>query len=171
MKKILLSVLFLMSVVFTKNSVAINTDSSTTAGAVVTESSIDRPSSGADECNDEDWVPMIAYVMPIVTFSFITLIILIVLIFNLKSKRERNALYLKHLELGKEIPEELLNPKTKITDLKKGVVLAALGIGICLFLITQDQSNLWTLGLIPLITGAGFLVLHLINSASGKDNA
>lgn len=115
--------------------------------------------------NGMDINTMIVAVSP---FLFALLIIIIFQIFRYKKKKDMNALYVKYLESGKEIPAELLNPQRRSSDLKKGIVLITVGIGICIFLFAEEGESAWTMGLIPLLLGVGFLIVHKLNSKAGN---
>jgi hypothetical protein len=65
------------------------------------------------------------------------------------------------IEQGAEIPPELLTPPIKPrSDLRRGILLIAGGIGATVFLalVNSDEPGVWSLGLIPTLIGIGYLI-------------
>lgn len=85
--------------------------------------------------------------------------------FNLKKAKGRQQIILKLIEKDRDIPAELFaSPKkpqkSTSSDLRKGIILIALGLSLCvtLFIIPRVQSNFWTIGLIPMFIGIGYII-------------
>ncbi len=71
-------------------------------------------------------------------------------------------------ERGQPVPPELfMGPDKPFSDLRRGVVLVALGLGLALFMYQLDKP--WSLGLIPLFMGAGYLVVWKLDTGKAKD--
>ncbi|MDP9290839.1 MAG: DUF6249 domain-containing protein [Verrucomicrobiota bacterium] len=66
------------------------------------------------------------------------------------------------VEKGLEVPPALLDPqgrqKTPRSDLRRGIVLIGVGIGVSVFFALLHTSA-WGLGLIPLCIGIGYIVV------------
>ena len=74
-------------------------------------------------------------------------------------------------ERGQPVPPELfLGAEEPFSDLRRGVVLIALGLGLALFMYQMDKP--WSVGLIPLFMGVGYLVVWKLEagkpSGTGK---
>ena len=82
--------------------------------------------------------------------------------FNFKKIKGRQLIINNYLEKGKEVPDELISPtikKTTRSDFHKGIILIATGLGICTALLAlKIENNFWTLGLIPILIGIGYLI-------------
>jgi len=96
---------------------------------------------------------------------FILSLFVIPYYFNLKKARGRQQIILTLIEKGKDIPNDLFaSPKkpqkSTSSDLRKGIILIAFGLSLCiaLFIITRVQSNFWTIGLIPMFIGIGYII-------------
>jgi len=68
------------------------------------------------------------------------------------------------VEKGQPVPEALLNPPPHVrkrSDMRRGVILLMIGIGLTLFFgaVNDWNNGAWTLGLIPLLIGVGYLVV------------
>ena len=91
--------------------------------------------------------------------------------FNFKKAKARQEIITKLIEKDKEIPLELLArpQKTRRSDLHKGIVLIAFGLSICIVIfVLRIQSNFWTIGLIPVFIGIGYLIsFKLAHSSKG----
>jgi hypothetical protein len=120
--------------------------------------------------NVNDEVPHAAYIIPIAFFLFVIGIIAISQSFAHKRNKLRTELYIKFLEQGKEIPENLIvQQKTAPSNLKRGIILISIGLGVSIFLFADSPGSTdWTLGIIPLLIGAGYLVVYKL---SGKTEA
>jgi hypothetical protein len=81
--------------------------------------------------------------------------------FNLKKSKGQQQIILNLIEKDKEIPNELLvaPKKSRRSDLHKGIILIAFGLslGIVVFIL-KIHNNFWTIGLIPVFIGIGYLV-------------
>lgn len=61
-------------------------------------------------------------------------------------------------EKGQPVPPELFAYVDQpFADLRRGVILIALGLGLALFMYQVEQP--WSIGLIPLLMGVGYLIV------------
>ena len=70
-------------------------------------------------------------------------------------------------EKGQPIPAELFVDSKPYSNLRRGVVLVMLGLGICLALYLYGM-RFWAFGIIPLFTGAGYLIVWKIESRTQR---
>jgi hypothetical protein len=81
------------------------------------------------------------------------------------------------VEKGQPVPEALLNPPPHVrkrSDMRRGVILLMIGIGLTLFFgaVNDWDNGAWTLGLIPLLIGVGYiLVWKLEGKPDGQPKA
>jgi hypothetical protein len=120
-----------------------------------------------------------AMVIPLVGIVFLTifgapvLIVGLILYFSFSRQRALHRTVRMMVEKGQPVPEALLNPppaQRQRSDLRRGVVLSMIGIGLMAFLgATNDwEGGAWTLGLIPFLIGAGYLLVWKLDTK--KDN-
>lgn len=103
-------------------------------------------------------VPMLVPVIVGIVFACPVAIVAVILWY----RHRRNAMLHKTLaamiDKGVPIPPELLHPEQpRRSDLRRGVILIALGLGIVVFFLGQ-KDNAWGLGFIPLLIGVGYLI-------------
>ena len=105
--------------------------------------------------------------------SFIFVILLIIILTTSKYFRQKRMqeLHLKYLEAGKEIPADMnkMFREYRNNPLRRAVVLIMVGLGIMVsmyFIVPSDAPNVWTIGLIPLFIGIGFLIVHFFEKKS-----
>jgi hypothetical protein len=105
-------------------------------------------------------------VIPIVLIVFATpvLIVATILYFSFSKSRALHRTVRMMVEKGQPVPEALLNPPPvvrKRSDLRRGVVLLMIGIGTMVFFgaMTDWESGAWSLGIIPFLIGAGYLLV------------
>jgi hypothetical protein len=68
-----------------------------------------------------------------------------------------NELVLKLADKGKPIPPELFVPPVRQkSDLRRGIIWAAAGLGVMMFGSLAGENDLIGIGCIPLMVGAGF---------------
>jgi hypothetical protein len=118
--------------------------------------------------NVNDEIPTIAFVIPIAFFLFVLMIIGISQYFGHKKARLQTELYMEFLKQGKEIPDKLMIRQKDISsNLKRGVILISVGVGVCIFLFADAPGGTdWTLGIIPLLIGVGYLVVYKLSKGS-----
>jgi Domain of unknown function (DUF6249) len=122
-------------------------------------------------------VPM--FVVPIVAITMLTvfgapvLIVGLIMYFGSSKSRALHKTVRMMVEKGQPVPEALLNPppaQRQRSDLRRGVVLAMIGIGLMVFFgaVNDWEGGAWTLGLIPFLIGAGYLLVWKLDAK--KDN-
>ncbi len=119
------------------------------------------------------------FVIPIVAITLLTvfgapvLIVGLIMYFSFSKSRNLNRTVRMMVEKGQPVPEALLNPppaQRQRSDLRRGVVLAMIGIGVMAFLgaASDWEGGAWTLGLIPFLIGVGYLLVWKLDTK--KDN-
>ena len=118
-------------------------------------------------------------VIPIVGIVFLTifgapvLIVALILYFSFSRQRALHRTVRMMVEKGQPVPEALLNPppaQRQRSDVRRGVVLTMIGIGLTVFLgaASEWDGGAWTLGLIPFLIGLGYLLVWKLDAK--KDN-
>jgi Domain of unknown function (DUF6249) len=119
------------------------------------------------------------FVIPIVAITMLTvfgapvLIVALIMYFSFSRSRALQKTVRMMVEKGQPVPEALLNPppaQRQRSDLRRGVVLAMIGIGLMVFFgaVNDWEGGSWTLGLIPFLIGAGYLLVWKLDTK--KDN-
>jgi Domain of unknown function (DUF6249) len=135
----------------------------------------DLDSVGHGKSNDD--IP--AMVIPIVGIVFLTifgapvLIVGLILYFSFSRQRALHRTVRMMVEKGQPVPEALLNPppaQRQRSDVRRGVILTMIGVGLMVFLAAANdwEGGSWTLGLIPFLIGAGYLLVWKLDTK--KDN-
>ena len=94
----------------------------------------------------------------LVVFGTPVVIVLLVLIYRFRKNRQLHQTIALMLEKGAPIPPELIAPeKQRPSDLRRGIILIAVGLGIVVFFLAQ-KDEAWGIGAIPLLIGAGYLI-------------
>ena len=121
------------------------------------------------------------FVLPIVVVSLLTvfgapvLIVALIMYFGFSKNRALHRTVRMMAEKGQPIPAALLAPPTPAvrqrSDMRRGVVLAMIGIGMMLFLgaVNDWEGGVWSFGLIPFLIGAGYLIVWKLEGG-GKKN-
>ena len=115
------------------------------------------------------------FVIPIVAIVFMTifgapvLIVGLILYFSFSRQRALHRTVRMMVEKGQPVPEALLNPppaQRQRSDVRRGVVLTMIGIGVMVFLgaASDWEGGAWTLGLIPFLIGAGYLLVWKLDT-------
>jgi len=118
-------------------------------------------------------------VLPIVGIVFLTLfgapvlIVAVIMYFGFSKNRMMHRTVRLMVEKGQPVPEALLNPppaQRQRSDMRRGVVLVMVGLGIMLFLgaVNDWENGAWALGIIPFLVGAGYLLVWKLEGK--KDN-
>jgi len=96
-----------------------------------------------------------------VVLIFGTPIIIVLAAFRNRTNKQRmvNELALKLAEKGHPIPPELfVEAVRQKSDLRRGIIWAAIGMGVVMFGIFDGDSDIMGIGFIPLMIGVGFAV-------------
>ena len=118
-------------------------------------------------------------VIPIVVVTMLTvfgapvLIVAVIMYFGFSKTRALHRTVRLMVEKGQEVPAALLNPppaQRQRSDMRRGVLLLMVGLGLVVFLgvIADWDSGVWTLGMIPVLIGAGYLLVWKLEGR--KDN-
>ena len=118
-------------------------------------------------------------VIPIVAITLLTvfgapvLIVGLIMYFSFSRSRAMHRTVRMMVEKGQPVPEALLNPPPALrqrSDLRRGVVLTMIGIGLMAFFgaVNDWEGGSWTLGLIPFLIGVGYLLVWKLDTK--KDN-
>ena len=102
-----------------------------------------------------------ATIWSILIIIFILSLFAIPYYFNLKKANARQQIITKLIEKDIDIPKELLAKPHKVgrSDLHKGVILITFGLSLCIVIfILRIHSNFWTIGLIPMFIGIGYII-------------
>jgi hypothetical protein len=109
--------------------------------------------------------------IPIVGIVFMSifgapvLIVAVILYFGFSKSRMQHRTIRMLAEKGQPIPPALLAPPAPAvrqrSDMRRGVVLTMVGIGAIIFFgaVNDWEGGAWSLGLIPLLIGVGYLIV------------
>jgi Domain of unknown function (DUF6249) len=139
----------------------------------------DKDLDSLDHLGHGDSKDIPAFVIPIVAITMLTvfgapvLIVGLIMYFSFSKSRAMHRTVRMLVEKGQPVPEALLNPPPALrqrSDLRRGVVLAMIGIGLMMFFgaVNDWEGGSWTLGLIPFLIGAGYLLVWKLDTK--KDN-
>lgn len=116
-----------------------------------------------------------AVVVPIgvtgVVFGFTAVIVGLVAYSRHRNQRLRHETIRLALEKGQPLPSDLLDPapgdgrRPADRDLRRGLVLVAVGLGLCLYLGLAGfpgGSRNWAVGFIPGLIGVAYLVTYAV---------
>jgi Domain of unknown function (DUF6249) len=117
-------------------------------------------------------VPIVAITM-LTVFGAPVLIVGLIMYFSFSRQRALHRTVRMMVEKGQPVPEALLNPppaQRQRSDLRRGVILTMIGVGLMVFLGAANdwEGGAWTLGLIPFLIGAGYLLVWKLDTK--KDN-
>ena len=139
----------------------------------------DKDLDALDGLGDKKSGDLPEFVIPIVAITMLTvfgapvLIVGLIMYFSFSRSRALQKTVRMMVERGQPVPEALLNPppaQRQRSDLRRGVVLAMIGIGLMVFFgaVNDWEGGSWTLGLIPFLIGAGYLLVWKLDTK--KDN-
>lgn len=130
----------------------------------------------AVELDREKTEAMLGRYMPFIGMGFTILILSVVFRFTGQADQRRHESIRKYLELGKEVPLELLvdsgNPQTwkPVSDMRKGVIWTSIGLGLVLMpTVLSGEIKAGVIGVIPLLVGIGYFVMSKIDLKSTDD--
>ena len=137
-------------------------------GIVIDGGDKDKDEGGDDarawDLGEKMAVPIVAIVFMSI-FGAPVMIVAVILYFGFSKSRMQHRTIRMLAEKGQPIPPALLAPPTPAirqrSDMRRGVVLTMVGIGLMLFLgaVNDWEGGAWSLGLIPLLIGAGYLIV------------
>lgn len=110
------------------------------------------------------------FVVPIVAITMLTvfgapvLIVAAIMYFGFSKSRMMHRTVRMMVEKGQPVPAALLNPppaQRQRSDMRRGVVLVMIGLGLMIFLgaVNGWDDGVWSLGIIPFLIGAGYLLV------------
>lgn len=114
----------------------------------------------------------ILLLIPLVVMAAPLLIVLTVLRYRYRQTQERYRTLLQLADKGVQLPAELLvEPQVDYSERRRALVLISGGIGVMLTLLAlpgqfedgHSIHDLWGLGLLPLMTGFGYLASWWLN--------
>ena len=98
-------------------------------------------------------------------FGAPVLIVAVILYFGFSKSRMQHRTIRMLAEKGQPIPPALLAPPAPAvrqrSDMRRGVVLTMVGVGLMIFFgaVNDWEGGAWSLGLIPFLIGAGYLIV------------
>jgi hypothetical protein len=130
-----------------------------------------RGSSGIDIDRGADLAVPIVAVIFTTLFGAPIVIVAVIMFFSYLKARSLHRTVRMMVERGQPVPEALFaaTPPRATTarqrhDMRRGVVLVAIGAGIMLFFAAIGAGGVWAMGLIPLLIGAGYLALWQLDA-------
>ena len=117
-------------------------------------------------------IPIVVVTM-LAVFGAPVLIVAVIMYFGFSKTRALHRTVRLMVEKGQEVPAALLNPppaQRQRSDMRRGVLLLMVGIGLMIFfgVVADWDSGVWTLGMIPALIGAGYLLVWKLEGR--KDN-
>jgi hypothetical protein len=117
-------------------------------------------------------IPIVVVTM-LAVFGAPVLIVAVIMYFGFSKTRALHRTVRLMVEKGQEVPAALLNPpptQRQRSDMRRGVLLLMVGVGLMIFLgvVADWDSGVWTLGMIPALIGAGYLLVWKLEGR--KDN-
>lgn len=109
-----------------------------------------------------DESPAVAILVPLSFFIALLGLVGGTLWFRFRGERLKQETLRLMIDKGTEIPAAFFAPKAraKDADMRRGVVLVAIGIGIALFVgVGMQELRMATVGAVPILTGAGYLMV------------
>ena len=118
-------------------------------------------------------VPIVLITM-LAVFGMPVLIVAVIMYFSFSKTRSLQRTVRLMVEKGQPVPEALLNPppaQRQRSDIRRGVVLVMVGLGLMIFLaaVNDWEGGAWSIGLIPFLIGAGYLLVWKLEGK--KDSA
>ena len=120
----------------------------------------------AREENKGEPEAVVAVVAPLGFFLTVIAVVALVLVFRSRSEQIRHDTIREAMDKGVEVPTELLLPRgTRRSDLRRGLVFVAGGLGLISVLVCKDGvgDRTWAIGMFPLMVGLGYLVFWYLD--------
>jgi hypothetical protein len=111
-------------------------------------------------------VPAVATVVPVASFIMAFAIVAVALYTGLRKERQRQETLRVFLEKGMPIPSEFLTPKAPRSDLRRGIILIATGVGLSIMFGVLAEPRVASIGALPGLIGVGFLVASKLERRS-----
>src|SRR6266576_21138 len=118
-------------------------------------------------------IPIVVVTM-LAVFGAPVLIVAVIMYFGFSKTRALHRTVCLMVEKGQEVPAALLNTppaQRQRSDMRRGVVLVMVGLGLMIFLaaVNDWEGGAWSIGLIPFLIGAGYLLVWKLEGK--KDSA
>jgi len=118
--------------------------------------------------NRNRWRDAENVVVPIVFFLMVFGLFAVPAWLHFRQKRIMHETIRLLAEKGQPIPPEMFMEKpARKSDLRRGIVLCALGIGLIILFLNVSR-NVWAIGAIPLFLGVGYLVAWRIERGKSE---
>jgi hypothetical protein len=135
----------------------------------------DKDLDALDRLGEEKSGDLPEFVIPIVAITMLTvfgapvLIVGLIMYFSFSRSRALQKTVRMMVEKGQPVPEALLSPppaQRQRSDLRRGVILTMIGLGLMVFLgaVNDWEGGSWTIGLIPFLIGAGYLLVWKLDT-------
>ncbi len=118
------------------------------------------------------------FIIPLVVIGGPVLIAFILLRYRTRQTQARYQTLLQLADKGVELPPALFaEPQTPFSERRRALVLIGGGLGLMAMFVAlpfkldggQSLAGLWGLGLLPLMTGLGYLASWWLNWRDGKN--
>jgi len=104
-------------------------------------------------------VPAVTWIAPLAAFLTLFGVVVAALFAGYRRDRNRHETLRVLIEKGAPLPPEMLSVP-KGSDLRRGVVLLAAGLGLTIFLLAFPvRPGLWAAGVVPGLIGIGYLLV------------
>lgn len=124
-----------------------------------------------DDASDRMAIPIVGIVFTTL-FGAPVLIVAVIVLANYFKARSLHRTVRTMVEKGQPVPAALFGPppaQRLRSDLRRGIVLVMVGLGISVFLAATDWGgSSWSLGVIPFLIGVGYLIVWKLEGK--KDN-
>jgi hypothetical protein len=120
--------------------------------------------------------------IPIVGIIFTTLfgapvlVVAAIMFFSYLKARSLHRTVRTMVEKGQEVPAALFANATPVvkarSDMRRGVILTMVGLGLIIFLAAENhgfRGGEWSIGVIPLMIGAGYLLVWKLEGRKDND--
>ncbi|MFH1807844.1 MAG: DUF6249 domain-containing protein [Pseudomonadota bacterium] len=127
---------------------------------------------GSSPAATETWG--VEVIVPVAFLFCVGFIVASVLFFRFRRHRLIQETLRLMVEKGRDIPPELLVPVTPPrSDLRRGILLISVGVGVSTFLllVAEEAEGAWGLGMIPLLIGVAYLVVYRLAGDGTRSNS
>lgn len=127
--------------------------------------------------NDDDFSEGALMAIPIVGIVFTTLfgapvmVVAAIMFFSYLKSRSLHRTVRSMVEKGQEVPAALFAPPPTVrarSDMRRGVVLLMVGVGLMIFFGAVGDGGAWALGVIPFLIGLGYLLVWKLEGPKDK---
>jgi len=93
-------------------------------------------------------------------FIFVIIVVIILQIGKFLKRKQMNELALRHIELGKDLPQELFREEKDIkSSLRIGIILSSIGIGLFFMFAIFLDPKMSAIAAVPFFMGLGFILI------------